>query len=201
MYHDTIHINFKYYSHVDINFDYSFFISKYNEDDTLFIKYNRFSTIKYGELLHKFYSIGLDLKYLKFNDISEDEIVYCSYNYQPKFEIFFSSYLKLISNKDFHISFEYGNIIYGKFYPNNMNFFAGVHFTNHTIDKTGIKETVIAGKLHKRSTELYQIIDKDGNVIACETTNDINNFEQHFFEKHEVKVALRKYKLNRLNGL
>ena len=47
--------------------------------------------------------------------------------------------------------------------------------------------------------ELYQIVDKDGNVIASEIADEKNNFEQHFFEKYDVKVALRKYKLSRLN--
>jgi hypothetical protein len=201
MYHDTIHIRFKYYNHKDINFDYSFFISKY-ENNSNYKTNNLFSPIKYGELLHKFYSIGFNLKYLRFNDISEDDTVYCSYNYQPNFNKFFLLYSKLIEQKNFEISLEYGNIIHGNFIPNNMNFFAGVHFIPHKKEvQTEFSESVVGGKLHKKYTELYQIIDKNGLVIANEVTSGILNFEQHFFEKHEVKVALRKYKLSRLDSL
>ena len=32
--------------------------------------------------------------------------------------------------------------------------------------------------------ETYQIRDKDGNIIAEETTNANTDFEQHFFEKY-----------------
>ena len=37
--------------------------------------------------------------------------------------------------------------------------------------------------------------------IPDETTDISKNFEQHFFEKYEVKVYLRKYKLSRLQNL
>lgn len=195
MYHDTININFKYLNYRDINFDYSFFISKN--------QYENFSPIKYSVLLKNFYDIGFDIKYLKFNDIYDDDTtVYCSYNYQPNFNVFFVAYKKLIEKKDFHLSFEYGNIVFGKFYPNNMNFFAGISFTNNPIDKTGLyKEEVVKGKIHLKTMELYQIIDKNANVIAIELADPINNFEQHFFERYEVKHHLRKYKLSRLKNL
>ena len=96
MYHDTIHINFKYYSWKDVSFDYSFLISKIDVDKLSPIQNCTFSLIKYGDLLQKFDEIGFDLKYLKFHDFSEDNIVYCSYNYQPHFNIFFSAYKKII---------------------------------------------------------------------------------------------------------
>jgi len=189
MYHDTIHINFRYNQNDrDIAFDYNFMISKNSQD--------KFSPIKYGELLQKFDEIGFNLKYLKFYDIYDnDTIVYCTYNYQPNFNIFFPAYRKLMQNKNFNIAFEYGVIIGGKFYPNNMNTYAGVWFS---VANDGYKEDVIRGKSHYKATENYQLIDKDGKIIHTETTSYVNDFEQHFFENYDVKVAMRKYKLNRL---
>lgn len=191
MYHDTIKINFNNYSD-SIAFDYNFLISKSEKE--------KFSPVKYADLLSKFEDIGFNTKYLRFNDVDEDDNVFCTYNYQPNYQIFFSAYKKILENKDFHITFEYGVIINGKFYPNNMNFFAGIWFSKNALlgDNTDI---IIKGKLHKKSMELYQIVDKDGNVIASEIADEKNNFEQHFFEKYDVKVALRKYKLSRLNKL
>lgn len=190
MYHDTIHINFKYRG--DISFDYNFLISKNLQD--------KFAPIKYGELLQKFEEIEFDIKYLKFNDIYDDEtIVYCTYNYQPNFNIFFLAYKKLIKNKNFDICFEYGVILNGIFYPNNMNFFSGILFIDKQ-KKLGdfCFEEVIKGKSHQKTHELYQLIDKDGKIIHRENASFENNFEQHFFENYDVKVAMRKYKLNRL---
>lgn len=199
MYHDTIHINFKYSG--GVNFDYSFLISKIPQD--------KFSPIKYTELLKNFYDIGFDLKYLKFYDIDdEDYIVYCTYNYQPNFNIFFSAYKKIIEPKEFCITFEYGNIILGKFIPNNMNYFAGIYLVPHSskIKNNAFvselyKENVIRNKYHYKTLEYYQIIDKDGIIISNETTDSTKDFEQHFFDRYEVKVALRKYKLNRLKSV
>lgn len=193
MYHDTIHINFKHYG--AIGFDYSFLISK-NEKD-------KFAPILYGDLMQKFDEIGFDLKYLKFNDISDQNtIVYCTYNYQPNFNIFFTAYKKLIIETNFNLTFEYGNIISGKFYPNNMNYFAGVFFV--AAEKVQMnqlfREVVIRGKSHHKSMELYQIIDKTGNAIFTEVARPDNDFEQHFFENYGVKVALRKFKLNQLKN-
>lgn len=196
MYHDTINIRFIYNNQNDINFDYNFFISKNNQNN-----HNSFSSILYKDLLDKFKDIGFDLKYLKFNDIDKNNIIYCSYNFQSNFEIFFKVYNKLIKSKKFNISIEYGNIINGKFIPNNMNYFAGISFNHHTIEQNGIKEEVIKGKFHKKTMEYYQIIEKDGNIIANELTTYKKDFKQHFFEQYEVKVALRKYKLGRLKGL
>jgi len=195
MYHDTIHINFKYQPFWnDIPFDYSFLISK--------IKQDKFAPITYSELLNKFKEIGFDLKYLKFYDINDDStIVYCTYNYQPNFQVFFSAYKKLIQNKNFNISFEYGIIINGKFYPNNMSYFAGIWFVpiekklddlNHPFEEIIIEKTFL------KKLELYQIVDKEGYVIHVEVANPGNNFKQHFFENYDVKVAMRKYKLSRL---
>jgi hypothetical protein len=199
MYHDVIHINFKYWGN-ELNFEYSFLISKTIQD--------KFAPIAYGELLQKFEEIGFKLKYLKFYDIYDnDTIVYCTYNYQPNFNIFFSAYKKLIQNKNFNISFEYGIIIGGKFYPNNMNYFAGAHFINadnswgrakHLLEIGIDIETIIKNKKHLKINEFYQLVDKEGNIIHKELTSAENNFEQHFFENYDVKVAMRKYKLNRL---
>jgi len=200
MYHDTIHIQFDYNSVNDINFTYSFLISQ--GAATSWPK-EKFSPIEYTELLNKFEEIGFNLRYLKFNDIYNfDTTVYCSYNYQPNFNIFFSAYKKLIQHKNFNIFFEYGNIINGKFLANNMNFFAGVSFfTDMTsFGRIGIIEPVIKGKVFQKMDELYQIIDKDGNIIHKELAKAENDFEQHFFEKYDVKVALRKYKLSRLKA-
>jgi len=191
MYHDTIHINLKnQVTSNDIAFDYSFLISK-----TLS---NKFSSIAYGELLQKFTDIGFNLKYLKFNDIYEDDtIVYCTYNYQPNFDIFFSAYKKNIQYKKFNITFEYGVMINGKFCANNMNFFAGIWFIESNIPGNYLEE-VIKGKTHEKKMEFYQITDKEGTAIAAQNISDEFNFEQHFFERYEVKVAIRKYKLDRL---
>jgi hypothetical protein len=208
MYHNIIHIEFNNWitsknSHKtspvpnDINFNYLFYISK--------SQYDKFSPIKYEELLEKFKTIGFDLKYLKFNDIDDyDTIVYCSYNFQPNFQIFFSVYNKLIKNKDFNIKISYGNIINGRFYPNNMNTSAFIYFINiEHIKLSAIiqKDEIIKGKFFQKIDELYQIIDKDGLIIANETADLEHNFEQHFFERYDVKVALRKYKLSRLKNV
>lgn len=192
MYHDTIHIHFKsLWDSREVDFEYSFFISKDIKTG--------FTPISYSILSQQFDEIGFDLKYLKFYDIDDDAIVYCSYNYQPKFEIFFSAYRKLIQYRHFHITFEYGNIIFGKFYPNNMNYFAGVSFISNPIDRTNLyQEEIIKGKTHFKSKELYQLVDKNGEIVAIDIADPHNDFEQHFFERHEVKVALRKYKLSRL---
>jgi hypothetical protein len=199
MYHDTIHINFKYNQINDIAFDYSFLISKHNQD--------KFSPIVYGELLQKFEEIGFNLKYLKFYDIYDnDTMVYCTYNYQPNFNVFFSAYRKLMQNKNFNISFEYGIIIGGKFYPNNMNYFASIHFISENkwgrakslLDLGTDTESIIQGKKHYKVGEFYQLVDKEGNIIHKELASVENDFEQHFFENYNVKVAMRKYKLNRL---
>ena len=197
MYHDTIHINFKYWG--DLNFDYSFLISKHNQD--------KFAPISYGELLQKFEDIGFNLKYLKFYDIyDKDTTVYCTYNYQTNFNIFFSAYKKLMQNKNFNVSFEYGIIIGGKFYPNNMNYFASIHFiaenkrgrAKSLIDLGADIEIIIQDKKHYKIAEFYQLVDKEGTIIHKELTSVEKNFEQHFFENYDVKVAMRKYKLNRL---
>jgi hypothetical protein len=195
MYHNVIRINFKYYKENDIDFDYSFLISKTNQD--------KFSSINYGMLLDKFNEIGFNLKYLKFNDLDLISDIYCSYNYQENFKIFFSAYNKFIYKKSFNLHVEYGNIIDGIFYQNNMTTFASVSF----IDISNAKITILGGsellniikdKIFYKTREKYQIIDKDGIIIATEITDSDSNFEQHFFEKYEVKVALRKYKLSRL---
>ena len=203
MYHDTIRIKFSNYQkssiNSSINYEYEFMISK--------IKYgDKFSPIKYGDLLQKFKNIGFDTKYLKFYDIEDnDTIVYCTYNYQSNFEIFFLAYNKIFKNIQFNIIFEYGNIIAhypnddnGTFYRNNMNYFAGISFTPTNLP---FGEIIIDGMKHIKNKETYQIIDKDRKTIACETTDISKNFEQHFFEKYEVKVYLRKYKLSRLQNL
>lgn len=190
MYHDTIHINFRYNQNDrDITFDYNFYISKHQQD--------KFSPIAYGELLKKFEDIGFNTKYITFKDIDDDNtLVYCTYNWQPNFNIFFSAYKKLMIMKEFDISFGYGVIINGKYSPNNMNNFAEIRFT--TIEHKGWKEEVIKGKNHYKYLEFYQLVDKEGIVIHAEMTNSEMNFEQHFFENYKVQVAMRKYKLNRL---
>jgi len=189
MYHDTIHIKLKYND--VINFNYGFYISKHPN--------KTFSPIKYKSLLYKFKSVGfVVLRYLKFNDIEDDTIVYCSYNFQPNFEIFFKVYNKLIKDKDFDIIFEYGNIINGKFYLNNMNNLSSVYFYGGILNKTVYRENIIGYKVHQKISELYQIVDKDGNIIATEWADYHGDFKQNFFERYDVKVALRKYKLSRL---
>ena len=194
MYHDTIHINFKNFGNLgDVGFDYNFLISKSNQD--------KFSPVKYGELLQKFDNIGFDTKYIKFNDIdSDDTIVYCTYNYQPNFDIFFSAYRKLLQYKKFSLTFEYGVIIGGKFYINSMNGAAGLYFVDSTIGEI-YKEEIFKGKIHQKTMEIYRLINKDGIEIHSELTEENRNFEQHFFENYNVKVACRKYKLGRLKRL
>ena len=202
MYHDTIHIKFKYYKLGDVDFDYSFLISKNNQ--------SKFSAINYGILLEKFNEIGFNLKYLKFNDLELSEDIYCTYNYQSNFEIFFLAYKKFIHTKNFSLNIEYGNIVNGVFIRNNMTTFASVYFAGGNVSdiKNGIGNIkyqdnancvdLIKDKIFYRAVERYQIIDKDGNTIESESTDSDSNFEQHFFEKYEVKVALRKYKLSKL---
>lgn len=195
MYHDTIHINFKsIYNSTDFDFDYSFLISK-NEE-------NMFGPIKYSSLLQMFNDIGFDLKYIKFYDIEDDITVYCTYNYQPKFEVFFKAYPKILAVKNFGLTFEYGNIIDGKFYPNNINFFAGVAFVpviNTIIGDDS--ETITKYHRHKKISELYQIVDKIGNTIAIEFVSDSTDFKQDFFNKQEVRQYLREHKLKKLNDI
>lgn len=197
MYHDTIQINFRSvptkYVH-DIDFDYFFLISKTPQ--------NNFSTINYSELLIKFSEIGFDIKYIKFNDIEEDETVYCSYNYQSNFNVFFSAYNKILKNKKFNLSFEYGNIIEGTFLRNNMNFFSGIYFRNtDLIMGEYIYDNIISGKMFFKSSEFYQIIDISGIVISLAVASAEHDFKHDFFERYEVKLAQRKYKLNKLKKL
>lgn len=194
MYHDTIRITFHYFPHNDVGFDYIFLISKTEQIKT------EFSSISYGELLSKFKDIGFDLKYIKFNDISDDNTtVYCSYNFQSNFNVFFPAYKKLIKNKSFNLVFEYGVIIDGIFRCNNMNFFSRVVFYDKANKFDGLyKEIVINDKTHFKISEFYQIVDKTGKIIHSEETDETKNFEQHFFENYDVLVATRKYKLNRL---
>jgi len=198
MYHDTIHIKFRYNKSDDVDFDYSFLISKTNQD--------KFSLINYGILLEKFNEIGFNLKYLKFNDLELSSNIYCTYNYQSNFNIFFTAYKKFIHKKSFNFSYEYGNIVNGVFIQNNMTTFSSVSY----IDIYNAKFEIFVGdsklpdidiikdKTFFKTIERYQIIDKNGVSIANEITDADSNFEQHFFERYDVKVALRKYKLNRL---
>ena len=193
MYHDVIHIKLYNWRRNDIDFNYSFLISKNNQD--------KFSSISYGILLEKFDEIGFNLKYLKFNDLDLNSDVYCTYNYQPNFNIFFTAYKKFIFQKDFNFSYEYGNIINGIFIQNNMTTFASASFIelfNTRPELRIFKEDIIKNKTFFKTIERYQIIDKDGTPIATEITDADSNFEQHFFERYDVKVALRKYKLSRL---
>lgn len=200
MYHDTIHIKFRYWRLDDIEFDYSFLISKTSQ--------KQFSPINYGSLLDKFNEIGFNIKYLKFNDLDLNSDIYCTYNYQPNFNVFFSAYKKLIHKKDFNITYEYGNIINGVFVQNNMTTFSSVSFVSNVIDsykKNKIYQDllfkeidIIRDKTFFRTIERYQIIDKDGNTIASEITDSDSNFQQNFFDKYKVVVALRKYKLNKI---
>ena len=192
MYHDTINIKFRYYKVDDVDFDYSFLISKTNQ--------SKFSSINYGMLLEKFNDIGFNLKYLKFNDLDLSEDIYCTYNYQSNFDIFFLAYKKFIHKKNFNFHIEYGNIINGVFIQNNMTTFSSVAFVDNVNSKIQLfKEIdIIKDKTFFKTIERYQIIDKDGNSIASDITDADSNFEQHFFERYEVKVALRKYKLSKL---
>lgn len=197
MYHDTIQINFRnvYDKNRTLDFEYNFLISKFPE--------NKFAPIKYGELLEKFKEIGFDVKYIKFYDINDDDtLVYCTYNYQENFNVFFIAYKKLLKNVRIGLTFEYGNIISGIFHQNNMNYFSGIFFTEEQkVSGDDSDETIISGKAFKKAMESYRIIDSEGNILAIENAKPENNFEQHFFEKYEVKVHLRKYKLNRLKDL
>lgn len=195
MYHDTIHINFKsLYNSKDVDFDYSFLISR-NEE-------NLFNPIKYSTLLNMFKNIGFDVKYIKFYDINDEDTVYCTYNYQPKFEIFFKAYNKTLSDRNFGLTFEYGNIINGKFYPNNINFFAGIAFypvKNPIIgDDT---EVIIKNHYHKKLSEFYQIVQKNGATVANDFVSDVNEFKTDFFEKQNVRQFLREHKLKKLNSI
>jgi len=197
MYHDTIQFRLisvpTKYVH-DIDFDYIFSISKKPQ--------NNFSSVIYGELLNKFSEIGFDIKFIKFNDIEEEETVYCTYNFQPNFNVFFSAYNKILKNKKFNIIFEYGNIINGNFCKNNMNFFSGIYF-NYTDLIMGeyIYDNIISGKKFIKASEFYQIVDVNGYAISNKITLAENDFKHDFFERPEVRLAQRKYKLNKLKKL
>lgn len=193
MYHDIIYINFYFNQNDrDVAFDYSFMISKYPQD--------KFSSIAYGELLNKFKQIGFNIKYISFKDIDDDNtLVYCTYNWQPNFLNFFLAYKKFMQMKDFEISFGYGVIIDGNYIPNSMDGCALIRF--NTLKDNGWKEEVIKGKNHYKYLEFYQLVNDDGVIVHSESTNPYINFEQHFFENYDVKVAMRKYKLKRLKNL
>jgi hypothetical protein len=210
MYHDTIHIKFKYWKADDVDFDYSFLISRNKEiyDNKKLAYQNKFSPTNYGALLEKFNDIGFNLKYLKFNDLDLNSDIFCTYNYQQNFDIFFTAYKKLIHKKSFSLDIQYGNIVNGIFVQNNMTTFCSVSFIDIVKTKLSIfgddfknPTDIIKDKTFFKTREVYQIIDKDGKSIANEITDSDSNFEQHFFEKYEVKVALRKYKLTKLNKL
>ncbi len=191
MYHDTISITLKNFSD-GITFKYVFLISKYQN--------HNFSPITYGNLLDDFKKIGFNTNYIKFKDIDDDNtIIYCTYNWQSNFNIFFIAYKKLLQTQNFDILISYGVIINGKYIPNNMNGCAEIIFK--TKSDNGYKEEVIKGKTHYKELEFYQLIESTGLVIHSEVTTFEKNFEQTFFEKYEVKLAMRKYKLGRLKKL
>ena len=58
--------------------------------------------------------------------------------------------------------------------------------------------SIYEAKLHQKIAEVYQIIDKNGDIIMKEVSTCEKDFEQHFFDNYLVKVALRKYKLSKL---
>jgi hypothetical protein len=196
MYHDTIKINITN-THLfdDVSFNYDFLISKR--------KSNNFSPITYNDLLNKFKDIGFNTEYVKFNDIEGTEIVYCSYNYQPNFLIFFKAYKKILKDKSFNLNIESGNIINGKFYRNNMNYQCGLYFKDYIYSQNYTFKfyDIIKDKIFVKVSEFYQIVDKNGNIISVDKVTEKNNFESNFFERYEVKLAQRKYKLNRLKKL
>ena len=209
MYHDSIQINLTG-STSGVNFEYTFVMSKRNW--TLPESEAKPVLIKYGELLSRFEILGINTHYVTFPDIKDDQtLIHCVYNWVSA-DIFFSNFPRLKENID-HITFRYGTIVNGIFYLNNMNFYAMIHFVRPGANCSPFKniniknpfdyiyDDVITGKLLRKIEETYHIIDKDGKTVAHEETDINMGFEQHFFEKTEVRLYQRKYKLAKLNEL
>lgn len=191
MYHNTIHIIFTSVPESGIDFTYNFLISK---DAWL----RNHQPIEYQKLLDKFHNCGINPNYINFPDVADkNKKVFCEYNGTPLFEIFFKAYERVLKIHGFNITFEYGSMIKGKFYPNNMNFYSSISFER---DMYG-GEDVITGVNYKKRIENYQIVDKCGKIIDSMSYVNFNNFESEqlgddFFKSHKVSVYLRKYKLD-----
>lgn len=199
MYHDTIHIIFKSKTggH-NIHFEYDFLISKspYSNHST--------NSISYQEILNKFKKIGFNIDFLNFPDIKDmNQMVHCKYNYLVKsgdYNVFFKAYEKILKRQGFDIIFEYGTMINGKFFPNNMNFYSSISFICASINDSRCFSHVIKGFNFYKTYEKYQIVDKTGKILHNEFTNYTIDFKHNFFKNQKVKVYLRKYKLRELKS-
>jgi len=196
MYHDTIHIIFTSLPKSDIDFKYNFLISK---NDWLL----NHKPIVYQELLDKMENFGFNVDFFNFPDIKDKtQNVFCEYNGTPNFQLFFKAFERILKPQGFNITFEYGSMIDGKFYPNNMNFYASIGFIK---DAYGDKD-VIDGVNYKKRFECYQIVDSCGEVVDSIFGANLNDSEskelkEEFFKNYKVSVYLRKYKLRELNLL
>jgi len=202
MYHDTIHIIFTSVPQSDIDFKYNFLISK---NDWLL----NHKPIVYQELLDKLYSYGFNPDYINFPDIKDkNQNVFCEYNGAPNFIIFFKAFEKILKPQGFNITFEYGSMIDGKFYPNNMNFYSSISFVQSYYGE----KDIIDGISYCKSDECYQIVNSDGEIVDSMSStyggySKYNNnkedekLKDEFFKRHRVSVYLRKYKLEQLLDL
>jgi len=207
MYYDTIHITFESNGKSTISFGYDFLISKSKSWLKVWQNYNNSPRenhiIKYNNIIDRFKSIGFNTELLSFPNIKDDtEEVYCAYNYllsSGNFEVFFKAYEKVLKKQSFNINFEYGSMINGEFYPNNMNSHAIVQFIEPILQEDKekeIDENIIQGKSFIKHREIYQIVNKEGESIYVEQAfDDFENTRLKFFQTHKVAVYLRKYKL------
>jgi len=218
MFHDTIHIIFNRSASNNVNyvnFNYDFIISKSESWLNVWKNCNNFPRenhiVTYKSILERFKQIGFNIDYLLFPDIKDNnQEVYCAYNYlasKSGFEVFFKAYEKILKKQGFNITFEYGTMINGKFYPNNMNFYSSISFVRNNFGDND----VIYGVSYCKSFEKYQIVNSEGCVVSNMNSSYIgfsrnNNKEnkelkEDFFKSQKISVYLRKYKLDQLKEL
>lgn len=204
MYHDTIHIIFESLPMNNIEFKYNFLISKNSW-------LPNHKAIEYQELLNKLHNYGFNSDYINFPDVKDKtQNIFCEYNGTPNFLIFFKAFEKVLKPQGFNITFEYGSMIGGKFYPNNMNFYSSISFMeSHYGDYD-----VIYGVSYCKYAEHYQIVDSEGNIVDSIGSTSLGGYsisicnnkenpklKDEFFKRQRVSVYLRKYKLEQLRDL
>ena len=202
MYHDTIHIIFRSLPQNSTEFSYNFLISK---DAWL----PNHKAIEYQELLDRLDDYGFNPDFINFPDVKDKtQDVFCEYNGTPNFLIFFKAFEKILKPQGFNITFEYGSMINGKFYPNNMNFYSSISFVqNHYGEKD-----IISGVSYVKSGESYQIVNSKGDIVdrmgssyggysKYNSNKEDTKLKEDFFKSYRVSVYLRKYKLEQLRDL
>lgn len=158
---------------------------------------DNYQKIKFKDLLKKFENIGFNKKFFYLENININSYIYCSYNYTGNIDVFFKSYDKILKHEKINILYEYGNVINGKFIINNISGSAKIYFIATGDD---VKDNIVKGKYLKKSVEIYKVIDNDGNQISEEKRTEASGFETDFFNRPEIKVVLRKSKLQKLKN-